>query len=73
MGPNCLQKFSADGTSRQRVKVGMLIRGIKKPSQIPLLHAQPAFHLRPLSALQQFAIRMAFRWRADYGPILRTH
>ena len=31
---------------------------------------QPASNLGPLSARQRNVLRMAFRWRADSGPIL---
>ena len=34
---------------------------------------QPASNLGPLSARQRTAIRMAVRWRADSGPILRAY
>ena len=34
---------------------------------------QPASKLGPLSACQQYVIRMAFQWRADNGPIVRAY
>ena len=36
-------------------------------------YTQPASNLGPLSARQRNAIRMAFRWRADGGPILHAY
>ena len=36
-------------------------------------HTKPASNLGPLSARQRNAIRMAFRWRADSGSILRAY
>ena len=32
--------------------------------------SKPAFNVRPLSAHQRNAIQMAFRWRADDGPLI---
>ena len=33
----------------------------------------PAYSFRPPSARQQNAIQMAFRWRADDGPLLEVY
>ena len=32
--------------------------------------SKPAFNVGPLSARQRDAIQMAFRWRADDGPLI---
>ena len=40
---------------------------------VTTLHIPAASNLGPLSAYQRNAIRMAFCWRADTGPILRAY
>ena len=49
LGPNCLQRLSADDTSKQRVKVGVVFRSVNY--EVVYLYLQPLFSLFSLSVL----------------------
>ena len=43
------------------------------PMSQPLRDSNPPYSVEPTSACQRNAIRMAFRWRADGGPLLHVY